>query len=167
MPQKKAPSLSVPTTDGKTWDLSEQKPENFTLIVFYRGLHCPICKGYLQNLNSKVEEFQKLGVFPIAISGDPEDAAKKTVDEWKLDKFPLGYDQSIDSMREWGLYISHKIKEEEPEEFGEPGLFLIKPDQTIYYAAINSMPFGRPHIQEMLDAAGFVISKDYPARGES
>lgn len=166
-PNKLAPSLEVKITDGETWDLSKQSPENFTMIVFYRGLHCPICKGYLKDLNSKVDEFQKRGVQIIAISGDSESRAKKSKEEWKLDGIFIGYNQSIDSMRQWGLFVSKKIKDEEPDLFAEPGLFLIKPDQTIYYVAINSMPFGRPHFQDILDAIDFVIAHDYPARGEA
>jgi peroxiredoxin len=41
------PELEVKTLDGKLWQLSEQKPQNFTLIIFYRGWFCPICHSYL------------------------------------------------------------------------------------------------------------------------
>jgi len=166
-PNKLTAPLEVKTTDGEIWNLSKQNPKNFTMVVFYRGLHCPICKSYLRDLNSKLDEFQKRGVQVIAISGDSESQAKKAKEEWTLDRIPIGYNQSIDSMRQWGLFISKKIKDGEPDLFAEPGLFLIKPDQMIYYVAINSMPFGRPHFQDILEAIDFVIAHDYPARGES
>ncbi len=47
MPRQPVPSLDVPTVGGGTWSLSGQTPEKFTMIVFYRGLHCPICSLYL------------------------------------------------------------------------------------------------------------------------
>ena len=40
LPRQPAPSLSVPTVGGDTWTLSEQSPDSFTFIVFYRGMHC-------------------------------------------------------------------------------------------------------------------------------
>jgi peroxiredoxin len=42
MPRQKVPALSVPLVGGGTWSLADQSPENFTMVVFYRGLHCPI-----------------------------------------------------------------------------------------------------------------------------
>lgn len=38
-PQTKTPDLSVETVRHGSWTLSSQKPENFTLLVFYRGPH--------------------------------------------------------------------------------------------------------------------------------
>lgn len=48
----------------------------------------------------------------------------------------------------------------------EPGLVLVKPDRTIYYASVQSMPFVRPAFNEMLKAIDFTIEHRYPARGE-
>ena len=67
--------------------------------------------------------------------------------------------------RELGLYISSSIKNDEPPEFAEPGLFLIRPDRTLYCASIQTMPFARPAFSDVLRAVSFVIEKDYPARG--
>jgi alkyl hydroperoxide reductase subunit AhpC len=166
-PRTQAPELEVNTLDGGIWKLSEQKPEKFTMIVFYRGLHCPVCKGYLGALSRTIEDFRSRGVEVIAISGDTRERAEQSHREWGLENVPIGYGQSIDSIREWGLFVSPSIKEEEPDLFGEPGLFLIRPDGTVYYESIQSMPFGRPAFQEMLGAIDFVTQADYPARGEA
>ena len=50
--------------------------------------------------------------------------------------------------------------------FSEPGVFLVRPDQTLYYASVQTMPFVRPVFKEMVQALDFVIANDYPARGE-
>jgi hypothetical protein len=50
--------------------------------------------------------------------------------------------------------------------FIEPALFLIRPDRTLYYASVQSMPFGRPCFDEMLRAIEKAVARDYPARGE-
>jgi len=46
-------------------------------------------------------------------------------------------------------------------------VFLVRPDNTLYWAAVQSMPFARPHFKEMLAAMDFIINNDYPARGEA
>lgn len=165
-PGSRSPELAVETLGDGRWKLKEQEPDNFTMIVFYRGFHCPVCKGYLQSLDRRVNEFRSRGVEVIAISGDPRERAERTQREWELDDLRIGYGQSIESMREWGLFVSRAIKESEPDLFGEPGLFLIRPDGTVYYESIQSMPFGRPLFQEMLGAIDFVLQNGYPARGE-
>lgn len=66
-------------------------------------------------------------------------------------------------MREWGLFISKGTSDDEPELFSEPGLFVTKPDGSIYYVAVNSMTFGRPRMSELLQALAMKISQDAPA----
>ncbi len=99
----------------------------------------------------------------IAVSGDAKDRAYRSKKEWNLNNLTIGYAQSVDSMRKWGLYVSNSIKESEPAQFGEPGVFLIQPDSELYYIAINSMPFARPSIKELLSAVDWVIENNYPA----
>ncbi len=55
---------------------------------------------------------------------------------------------------------------EEPALFAEPAVYLVRPDGTLYYGAVQTMPFARPHFDELLAAIDFVVAKDYPARGE-
>ena len=92
--------------------------------------------------------------------------------EWSLDHLDLGYGLDEASARSWGLYISTgrgltSTGVEEPAHFSEPGVFLIRPDLTLYWANIQTMPFARPHFKDMLGAIDFVLAKDYPARGEA
>jgi hypothetical protein len=79
----------------------------------------------------------------------------------------IGYGLEIEKMREWGFLVSRGEGSEEPQLYGEPGLFLIRADEIVYYQAINSMPFGRPELQEMLTAIGNVKKRDIPAHGEA
>ena len=39
-------------------------------------------------------------------------------------------------------------------------------DGTLYYGAVQTMPFARPQFQDLLGAVDFAIAKNYPARGE-
>ncbi len=165
-PRVKCPPLDVSTVGGGQWSLADQSPENFTLIVVYRGLHCPVCKSYLQTLDAAAADYREKGVHVIAVSADTEDKASKAREEWGIEKVQVGYGLTRQQMDAWGLYVSEVIKDEEMPEFAEPGLFLVRPDQTLYYAAYNSMPFGRPDLKDFVKSVGWVLDKDYPARGE-
>ncbi len=172
MPRQSVPELSVKTVAGDAWTLSERKPETFSMVVFYRGLHCPICSMYLRELDRNAEEFKKRGVDVVAVSSDSEERAREAQQKWRIDNVPIGHSLDLDSARKWGLYISTgkgttSTGIEEPEQFSEPGVFLIKPDGTLYFGNVSTMPFARPHFDEMLKALDFVIANDYPARGEA
>lgn len=43
MPRQPVPALDVSTTDGGRFVLGAHPADKFDMIVFYRGLHCPIC----------------------------------------------------------------------------------------------------------------------------
>lgn len=171
IPRQPVPALDVAVVGGGRWRLSEHKPERFTLVAFYRGLHCPICSTYLKDLDAKLPEFAKRGVDVIAVSSDAEERARATKDRWQIPHLTIGYGIDLDTARRWGLYISSgrgktSAGVDEPALFSEPGLFLIRPDSTLYFAAVQTMPFARPRFDDILKAIDFVIAKDYPARGE-
>jgi peroxiredoxin len=171
-PRQPVPQLEFDTVGGTRWPLAAQKPQNFTMVVFYRGLHCPVCRKYTSELNGMIGEFEKRGVATVITSTDPKERAAETKEKWGLSNLTVGYGVSIDKAREWGLYISTgrgltSAGVEEPALFAEPGLFLIKPDRTLYWASISTMPFARPHFPEIAAAIDFAVSKNYPARGEA
>jgi len=170
-PRQPVPSLSVPAVGGENWTLSDQTSENFTMVVFYRGYHCPICSKYLGDLDRKLSQFAETGVGVIAISSDDQSRADKTKEEWNLENLTLGYGLPLSKAREWGLFISTSKGKtstgvEEPPLFIEPGLFLVRPDGTLYWSSVQTMPFARPSFAEILGALKKVIEIDYPARGE-
>jgi peroxiredoxin len=166
-PTHPVPELDLATLDGGRFRIPERRPKAFTMIVFYRGLHCPICKPYLRDLDRKLEEFENRGVDVIAVSTDTRERAARSKEEWEIGRLPIGYGLEIANAREWGLFISRGIKESEPAEFAEPGLFLVRPDGTLYAASVQSMPFARPHFSDVLAAVDFITKNDYPPRGEA
>ncbi|MEO1489233.1 MAG: redoxin domain-containing protein, partial [Pseudomonadota bacterium] len=90
-PGQTVPSLSLPLTNGAHYDLAKQRPENFTLIVFYRGLHCPVCRAQLRDLSTKLEEFTKRGVNVVAVSMDEQERAMQVHEKWSTGDVPLAY----------------------------------------------------------------------------
>jgi peroxiredoxin len=159
-----APQLEVETLGGSTWRLADQ--EGWTMIEFYRGLHCPGCQAYLRDMDRHVDEFRGIGVEMIAISGDSRERAQRARDEWGLEKLTIGYGLDVETMEAWDLYISKGLSDDEPEVSSEPGLYVVRRDGSIYYAAVNSMTFGRPRMSELLKALQIKIEQDAPARGE-
>lgn len=164
-PNQEVPQLDLNLINGTRWELNKQKPKSFTLVLFYRGLHCPICKKQLKEFTSKLNDFEERGVNVIAVSMDTEKRAKLSAEKWETGSLPIAYELTEDKAREWGLYISHAIKDGEPEVFSEPGLFLIKPDGTLYSSIIQTMPFARPDLDGLLKGIDFIKKEEYPARG--
>lgn len=166
-PQEKAPELIIDLVNNTKWSLKDQNPKNFTLIVFYRGKHCPVCKLQLEQLQKKISDFKERGVNLIAISSNTEEIAKETYKEWNVEDLPIGHGFSIDEARKWGLFISNGISKKEPEQFTEPGLYLIDKDGKLYWESIQSMPFGRPSFNDVLSGIDYILKEGYPARGEA
>lgn len=166
-PTEKVPELQLDLINDTQWSLDAQESDRFTMLVFYRGLHCPKCKMQLESLAKKLKDFSERGIHVIAISCNTEELAKKTAEKWDIPELPVGFNLSLDKAREWGLFISKGISEKEPEHFSEPGIFLVRPDNTLYASSIQTMPFARPKFDDLLQAIDFIKKENYPARGES
>jgi peroxiredoxin len=171
IPRYPVPALNVPLITGGRFVLGATPGERFDLVVFYRGLHCPICTKYLLELERLSPEFAARGVQVVAVSSDDEERGKQMAEKVKASAVKFAYGLSLRSARQWGLYISASrgktsIGIEEPALFSEPGVFIVRPDGTLYYGAVQTMPFARPQFQDLLGAIDFAIAKDYPARGE-
>lgn len=165
LPQKEVPELVVKTVNGMKWDLRDEKPENFTLVVFYRGLHCSVCRAYLEDINSRIYKFRERGVNVLCVSANNAKLAEKSFTEWNIEKLVIGHSLSIEAARKWDVFISKGVSNSEPEYFFEPAFFLVNPDNTLYAASIQSMPLGRPRVSDILKAVDFVLERSYPARG--
>jgi alkyl hydroperoxide reductase subunit AhpC len=167
-----APSLSLPTLSGETFTLAENTPESYTVAVFYRGNHCPICAGYLKEFEENYDALKEAGIEVVAVSMDPKEKAetteKKVAESMGLDKLKtrIAYGLTIKGALAWGLYLSHKIEgSSEPDVFSEAGLFVMHPDNTVFMAQIQSAPFTRPSIQQLIGGLKFAKEHNYPVRG--
>ena len=170
LPRRPVPELGLPTLPHGGFDLAADAPKLFTLISFYRGLHCPVCLKYLRDLESLIPEYERRGTKVIAVSSDVPERAQEMARKVGA-SLRFGHSLPLTVARQWGLYISasrgkSSINVEEPPLFSEPGVFLVRPDGTLYYGAVQTMPFARPLFSELLQALDFAIAKDYPARGE-
>lgn len=165
LPGQKVEDLVVSTVGRGRWSLAARRPRNFTMLLFYRGVHSAPCRAWLEELSRLREEFEARGVEAAAISMDHADDAARAVDDWNIEGFAMGHGLQEHRARRWGLYISTALDRSEPSRFCEPGLFLVRPTLELFYAAVCSAPFGRPSLREILDGIDFVLDNDYPARG--
>jgi peroxiredoxin len=179
-----APALVVPTLTGETFDLAAQNPDSFTIVVFYRGRHCPICIGQLKEVEASADLAKAHGMNVIAISMDTKEKALNTVaaviaatpsadgEDKKIAEaaaafsLPIGYGMTEEQARSWGLYMSQGLPQTtEPAVFNEPGIYVMKPDKTVFFAHTQSAPFTRPNFQHLLGGLQFAVQNNYPARG--
>ena len=163
-PGQMAPALSLPLLGGGTWDLAAQKPSLLSMVVVYRGYHCPLCRVYLQKLNALAADFAEQGVSLVAVSMDSAERAATAKTEWTLDHLSIAYGMTEATVRSWGLWVSSSIKEAEATIFAEPGLFWVLPDGKLYLIDIANMPFARPDLDLLLSKLG-AVAAGYPPRG--
>ncbi len=176
MPRQSVPPLDVALSDGGRYILAQDDPGLFSMIVFYRGLHCQQCKAYLGELEKLLPEFDKRGITSVAISMDEEDRAALTKPEWGLKQLRVGYGLSLQSARDWGLFLTEARPRakglSEPPYCCEPAVFLVGPDKTMWFSAVQNMAFARPRFEdiisgfEFLFGMGYFTEKECPARGE-
>jgi peroxiredoxin len=126
----------------------------------------------LQDYQAHLDDFSEKGAKVVAISTDDGARAAEAKQAWGLDRLAIAHDLSVEEARRWGLFIStHRgrtsLGVDEPAKFNEPGLFLIRPDNTLYASYIQSAPFTRPKAAEIVNAIGHILKNDYPARGEA
>src|ERR1044072_9707558 len=101
----KAPSFTLPGTDGKTYSLEELRGPNGMLVMFICN-HCPYVKAVIDRIVRDVNELKPLGVNAVAISSNdtvhyPEDSfdnMKRFAQEHRF-TFPYLFDESQDVAR--------------------------------------------------------------------
>jgi peroxiredoxin len=165
VPGQSVPALTVPLVGGGEFTLNADAPENFTIVMFYRGLHCPICKGQLTDFRAKLHDFTGLGIDVVAVSMNTRVLAEQTARDWDISGLKLGYGLTKDQARTWGLFLSSSIRDGEPAVFSEPGMAIVRPDGTLYHWSVQTAPFGRAKAAELAGNLKYVIENDYPVRG--
>lgn len=162
------PSLSVPKLGGGQVDTDASSTKYpWTLVVIYRGKHCPICTRYLLQLNEILPKLNDLGVNVIALSADTAGKAEQHMKEVNP-AYSIGYELSIQQMEALGLYISNpRSPDESDRPFSEPGLFVINEKNQLQVVDISNAPFARPELGSLLMGLGFIRNPDnnYPIRG--
>ena len=176
MPRLPVPALDVPLAGGGRYVLGQDNPRLFSMIVFYRGLHCQQCQAYLGELEKLLPEFDARGITSVAVSLDTQERGEGAKAQWGLKKLRVGYGLSPQAARDWGLFLTEGRPRakglSEPPICCEPALYLVAPDRTLWFSAVQNMAFARPRFEdvisgfEFLFGMGYFTEKECPARGE-
>ncbi|HLX81730.1 MAG TPA: redoxin domain-containing protein, partial [Burkholderiales bacterium] len=66
MPAIDARLVSKSAGGGGRWALAREKSVKLSLLAFYRGIFCPICRVWVADLDRLVPDFEQRGVSVIA-----------------------------------------------------------------------------------------------------
>jgi peroxiredoxin len=152
---------------GGILDLHKNLASRGALLIVYRGLFCPICVKQLAAVAAQSGTFDALNVRPMAVSADGAEAAAEFVARAGCGGVPVGHSLTAKAAHDdWGLWISPaRAGTAEPALFAEPGLFYINGDGTLQTAWVQSAPFARPGLDDVLGAIRFQQEKQYAPRG--
>lgn len=139
--------------------------ENWSLVVVYRGKHCPRCKTYLKILNDMRQSWADVGFDVLVVSADPVEKAQADQERFGWG-FAIGHDLAEADMATLGLYVSDPLSETETDRrFAEPGVFVFRPDGSLLLIAISNGPSARPDLHELLNGMIFTKENNRPPRG--
>jgi peroxiredoxin len=160
---KPVPEMTFAKVGGGNVTVGGQR-DRWSLLVVYRGKHCPRCKRYLNKFNAMLAEWEAI-MDVVVVSADTEDKAKADVAEFGW-SFDLGYGLTEAQMHALGLYVSDPLSgAETTTRFAEPGTFAIRPNGELMLVDISNGPAARPDLEELLDGMRFNIENDRPVRG--
>ena len=61
------------------------------MVVFYRGLHCPVCSVFLKQVDNQLLDYKKANTEVIAVSMDSKNKALKAKSLWSIDNLSIAY----------------------------------------------------------------------------
>lgn len=157
------PEMTFPKVGGGQLSVAGQR-DRWSMLIVYRGRHCPKCKAYLGKLSNMIGAWDKM-LDVVVVSADPLEKAMADVAEFGW-AFDLGYGLTEDQMSQLGLYVSDPLSEAETDaRFAEPGTFAFKPSGELMLVDISNGPAARPDLDMLLGGMQFNIENDRPVRG--
>lgn len=157
------PEMSFPKVGGGTVTSAGAR-DRWSMLVVYRGKHCPKCKAYLGKLNAMIADWDAL-LDIVVVSADTEAKVAADVAEFGW-TFDVGYGLTEDQMDALGLYKSDPLSEAETDtRFAEPGTFAFKPSGELMLVDISNGPASRPDLGMLIGGMQFNIDNDRPVRG--
>ena len=149
LPEDTMPAMEAHLVGGGEWRLAEEHPAKLALLVFYCGVHSPICRKWLGSLERLLPRFVEHGVSVIALSCDTREEAERAKRDWKLAELRVGYGVEPEDARKAGLYLS----EGKGRFYTEPAILAVQPGEgTLYAAWLQSQAHARPRFADVLAA---------------
>ncbi len=141
------PAITLRTMSNAPFDLNKAISEKPTLLIYYRGGWCPYCNVQLGQLKEIETPLTKIGYQILAVSADPPDKVKETID--KLDMhYTLLSDSDMAFARALGIafrlddatykrYTGYGIPIGEHRQLPVPSVFIVGTDGAIKFEYVN------------------------------
>jgi peroxiredoxin len=138
---QRAPALNGTRHDGREYQLSPGG--SGSVLVFFRGYHCGLCRERLRELQSHLAEYEQAGARIVAVTADEPEQARRAVEELGLG-FPV---VTVDSttLTQWGLVG-------DPNPLPLPASYLLDRRGVIAFRHIGRNAADRAHDLEILAA---------------
>lgn len=146
----RAPDFTLPDQNGRPITLSNIYSSQSVLLVFYRGLWCPVCSSELRGLAGIDEDLKKAGVRLLAVSVDAPQKSLLAAARFDF-KFPLLSDADHTAIREYG--VLHPRGGPDNEDVALPAQFLINREGRIVWRRIAGRIQDRPDPIDVLEIA--------------
>jgi peroxiredoxin len=165
----KFPTINIKSLNGEEITLGSPKNgADWQMVVVYRGKHCPLCTKYLAQIHDMKQSFLEAGVDIVVVSADTKEKANLQANEKLSLSFDIGYDLSIEQMKELGVYISNPRSPQETDRpFAEPSIFIVNEEGNLHIVDISNNPFVRPELEALLSGINWIRNPEnnYPIRG--
>ncbi len=99
---QKASDFSLPSTNGSTITLSDYKGKKNVLLYFQEGIMCAPCWTQMQDMQTRIDEFNKLDVEILTITVDPLTSLKQFVSENGI-TLPVLADENLQVSKQYGI----------------------------------------------------------------
>jgi peroxiredoxin len=137
---ERAPPLSGVAADGRDYELRPARGES-TVIVFFRGFHCGLCRVRLQELQMNLDEYQASGARVVAVTPDEPTQVQRAVEELGLGFPVVSADSAV--LASWGLIDGERA-------LPLPASYLLDSRGVVVYRHVGRNAADRAHDIEIL-----------------
>lgn len=148
------PRMTASRVGGGEISLPDDVADGWAVLLFYRGHWCPYCRRQLADFQRSLDRFRSVDVRVRALSADPGDEARATVEEHRLE-FPVGF--GLDPARardELGAYLG------EDDRFIQATGFVLRPGGRVALAVYSSGAVGRLVAADVLGLVEYARSRE-------
>ena len=121
---QQAPEFHGTDFTGKTVDLRQLlKKHKAVVLFFYRGIWCPYCNKYIQNMQDSLELLSQKGVYVVGVTPQTDENIQKTADRHHT-SFSMLHDNNYTIMKAYN--VDYKVSEQQMAAFQKYHLDLTK-----------------------------------------